>query len=153
QAQYGPDPQISDGHNGRPYTVQGMVLRNANSASTAPATRNPNLYLSNGYIGGQGERDRIEKLISEGVIVDGKRVKLEAFARNYGQAFPIPTKEALSVTAETERAKIIQQGDKTYLQIGLQAMKGELPKRPPLNVALVIDCSGSMMEENKMGAA
>jgi hypothetical protein len=32
------------------------------------------------------------------------------------------------VAADTERAKIIQEGDRTYLQVGLQAMKGEAPR-------------------------
>lgn len=138
---------FADGH------AKAASLANAAFGAGKPAQRNPNLYLSNGYIGGQGERDRIEKLISEGVLVEGKRVKLEAFTRNYGQAFPIPSKEALAVSADTERTKIVEQGDKTYLQVGIQAMKGELPRRPRLNVALVVDCSGSMMDENKIGAA
>ena len=124
-----PMMQRQMGGGGAPSGMPGML----------PAKKNPNLYLSSSYMGGQGERDRIEKLISEGVMVEGKRVKLEAFTRNYGQAFPIPTREALAVTADTERTKIIQQGDRTYLQVGLQAMKGELPRRPPLNLALVID--------------
>ncbi len=114
------------------------------------ATYNPNLYLSSTYMGGAGEKDRIEKLINEGVMVDGQKVKLEAFTRTYAQAFPIPTKSALSLLSGTERSKIIQSGDHTYLQVGLQAIKGELPRRPPLNIALVLDRSGSMMEEDKL---
>jgi Ca-activated chloride channel family protein len=135
------------------YKRAGGAAAPASFAGKPVGVRDPNMYLSNGYIGGQGERDRIEKLISEGVMVDGKRVKLEAFTRNYGQAFPIPTREALAVSANTERTRIVEQGDRTFLQVGLQAMKGELPRRPPLNLALVIDCSGSMMDEGKMTSA
>ena len=82
--------------------------------------------------------------------MDGKRVKLEAFTNNYAQTFPIPQHTALSVSADTVQSKIITSGAHTYLQIGLQAMKGELPKRPPLNLALVIDRSGSMADEHKL---
>lgn len=120
------------------------------AATPPPATYNPNMYISSTYIGGTGAKDRLEKLISEGVLVDGKRVKLEAFSRNYAQAFPIPTNTALNVFANTERAKIVTQGERTFLQIGVQAKKGEAPRRPPLNVALVIDISGSMLQENKL---
>lgn len=117
--------------------------------TVAPAVQNPNMYVASNYAGGSGERERMEKLIREGVLVEGKRVKLEAFAQEYTQNFPIPTDRALSVTAETERTKIITSGDRTYLQVGLQAMEGEAPRRPPLNIALVIDRSGSMGGENK----
>jgi Ca-activated chloride channel homolog len=131
----------------------GSADRKLAAATARKATYNPNIYINSTYIGGHGTKDRLEKLVSEGVLVDGKRIKLEAFSRNYAQTFPIPTKAALGVTAETERAKIVQEGDRTFLQVGIQAMKGEAPKRPPLNVALVIDRSGSMQEEGKLEAA
>jgi Ca-activated chloride channel family protein len=114
------------------------------------AVYNPNMYVADTYIGGNGERDRLAKLIQAGVLVDGKRVKLEAFTHNYAQTFPIPRHAALSVAADTVQSKIITSGAHTYLQIGLQAMKGELPRRPPLNLALVIDRSGSMGDEHKL---
>ncbi|MCW3053850.1 MAG: hypothetical protein JWN14_3020 [Chthonomonadales bacterium] len=114
------------------------------------ATYNPNMYVSSNYLGGNGEKERLEKLIQAGVVVDGKRVKLESFVRTYAQAFPIPTQTALGLNVDTERATIIQEGDHTYLQIGIQGMKGETPKRPPLNIALVIDRSGSMADEHKL---
>src|SRR5205814_650149 len=102
---------------GRAFVADGHAKSKAVMplAASPQAAYNPNMYISSTYIGGSGERDRLEKLISEGVFVDGKRVKLEAFSRNYAQAFPIPTQTALSVVADTERSKIITQGDHTFL--------------------------------------
>src|SRR5262249_44989220 len=71
--------------------TRGPLPRSKGGGWTPDASYNPNLYLSNTYMGGAGDKDRIEKLINEGVVVDGKRVKLEAFSRTYAQTFPIPT--------------------------------------------------------------
>jgi Ca-activated chloride channel family protein len=131
----------------------GGAATRALPASRPAAVQNPNLYVNNTYLGGSGSRDRMETLITNGVLVQGKRVKLDAFSRTYAQTFPIPTTEALSVSADTERTKIVTQGGRTFLQVGLQAIKGEAPRRPPLNVALVLDVSGSMHDENKLGHA
>ncbi len=128
-----------------------MMAGGASAMAPAPhAVYNPNMYVADTYIGGNGEKDRLEKLIQSGVLVDGKRVKLEAFTHNYAQSFPIPQQTALNVSADAVQSKIIQSGAHTYLQIGLQASKSELPRRPPLNIALVIDRSGSMADEHKL---
>ncbi|MFQ6133789.1 MAG: VWA domain-containing protein, partial [Armatimonadota bacterium] len=110
----------------------------------------PNAYVSSTYLGGRGSRERLAKLIEEGVLVDGKTVKLEAFSREYSQAFSIPTKTALSLSAETERGKAGVKGGLTHLQVGIQATEREAPKRPPLNICLVVDRSGSMGQEGKI---
>jgi len=35
------------------------------------ATYNPNMYVSSSYLGGNGEKERLEKLIQPGAVVDG----------------------------------------------------------------------------------
>jgi Mg-chelatase subunit ChlD len=62
----------------------------------------------------------------------------------------MPRNTALALTAATQHGKLLTQGGRTYLQVGIQGIKREAPKRPPLNICLVIDHSGSMGDENKL---
>ena len=126
----------------------GMGMGGMDDEDAAPPDRDA--YVTSTYMGGRGARERLAKLIEEGVMVDGKQVKLESFASQYSQAFPIPAKTALSLTAQTERAKLLTKGARTYLQVGLRGIDREAPKRPPLNICLVVDHSGSMADEGKM---
>ncbi len=137
------------GAEGAPAT--GPAAAPGAAPAAAPSRRlDANAYVTSTYLGGRGERERLAKLIQDGVLVGGKQVKLAAFSKQYSQAFPIPTQTALSLTAATEHGKIVSQGGKTYLQVGLQAIKREAPKRPPLNICLVVDHSGSMSEAGKI---
>jgi len=122
-------------------------------AEVQAAPADPNAYYASTYEPGYGERERVAKLVSNGVVVEGKEIKLAAFAREYGQGFPMPTDTALGLSAETEQAKIVPDGGTTYLQVGIQAIEMEAPERPPLNIALVIDRSGSMGEQSKLDYA
>ena len=127
--------------------LEGTAAFDGDTLATAPQALDRNAYVSSSYLAGSGQRERLAKLVEEGVMVDGKRVKLEAFASQYSQPFSIPTKTALSLAAATERSKIMTKGGKTYLQVGIQAIDREAPKRAKLNLCLVIDRSGSMSGE------
>jgi len=134
---------------GRAGPAEGAAPGGAPAAAPAPRM-DPNAYVTSTYLGGRGERERLAKLIEDGVLVNGKQVKLAAFSKQYSQAFPIPTQTAIDLTAATERGKVLTTGGRTYLQVGLQAIKREAPKRPPLNICLVVDHSGSMGDEGKI---
>lgn len=116
--------------------------REAPSPSTTSAKRDippkakvyldPNAFYCSTYIPGTGTRERIKKMIEKGVVVKGKRVRLELLPHTYRQPFPMPTKTALNVTAALEHSCVISTGARTHLQVGLQAIKAEMPQRPML---------------------
>lgn len=142
------------GRGSRHYqSVDGLAAGETRTQAPRPRALDKNAYYSSTYLGGGGERDRIEKLIGDGVVVGGKTVKLAAFTREYSQAFEIPTKQALNVHVDLEQSKIAKQGGEVHLQVGLQAIKREAPKRPPVNLCVVIDRSGSMADEGKLSYA
>jgi len=120
------------------------------SLAEETASADPNAYYESTYQGGFGERERLAKLVADGIVIDGEQVKLAAFTRRYEQSFAVPTDKALALSAETELAKVVKEGGRTYLQVGLQAIRKEAPERAPLNLALVIDRSGSMGDQQKL---
>jgi Mg-chelatase subunit ChlD len=114
----------------------------------APLSRDG--YLSNSYSGGSGARDRVAALVDGGVLLNGETVKLEALTAQYHQPVAVPTGRAVALFVGTEHTLIERGGGVTHLEVGIQATNLELPKRPPLVLALALDISGSMEEEGKL---
>jgi Mg-chelatase subunit ChlD len=106
----------------------------------------PNAYYESNYQPGEGDRERVEKLIAAGVLVDGKQLKLGTFARSYHQTLAVPGHTALGLEALLDQSRLPPEGGEVFLQVAIQAQKRETGRRPPLHVALVIDRSGSMGE-------
>ena len=136
-------------------TIAVPSARRANSADPwkggrqAPRPKKSG-YLSSEYVGGSGQLDRMAKLVDEGIVLDGRTVKLGALTASYHQAIPVPTDRALVAFANPEHTRISTEGGTTHLQVGIQAANRELPKRPPVQIVLVVDTSGSMETEAKM---
>ena len=110
-------------------------------------------YLSSDYLGGSGQLDRMAELVDEGIVLDGKTVKLSALTASYHQPIAVPAGQALVAFANPEHTRISTAGGTTHLQIGIQAANRELPQRPPVQLVLVVDTSGSMDQQGKMGYA
>lgn len=88
--------------------------------------------------------------INRGAIVEAESVRLHEYLNYYDQSLPAPLDEALAMELRLGNAILSPSGGTAWLQIGLQAREAEGRARTPLNLALVLDVSGSMSAPDKM---
>jgi Ca-activated chloride channel family protein len=110
----------------------------------APAALPQHGVLASTFVGGGGVRARLDDLMDRGVMVGGQNVRLEAFAEREPLPYPRPAAEGMAMFAELERERLSTDTDRVHLQIALVGREGELPRRPRMDVRLVLDRSGSM---------
>jgi Ca-activated chloride channel family protein len=89
-------------------------------------------------------------VINRGAIVPAESVRVHEYLNYYEQRFPEPTNQPLGLDLRLGNTWIPTAGGEAWLQIGLQARSAEGKVRTPLNLALVLDCSGSMSDRDKM---
>ena len=92
---------------------------------------------------------RSRALINQGVIVPAEEVRVAEYLNYYEQHFPAPTETALGLDLRMGNEQIPAVGGEVWLQIGVQAREAEDEEVTPLNLALVIDRSGSMDAPDK----
>ncbi|MEE9217070.1 MAG: von Willebrand factor type A domain-containing protein [Anaerolineales bacterium] len=88
--------------------------------------------------------------INRGAIVSAENIRVHEYLNYYEQRFPNPTNEPLGLDVRLGNPEIPINGGPVWLQIGLQARAAEKVERTPLNLALVLDTSGSMDAPDKM---
>ncbi|MCP4616939.1 MAG: VWA domain-containing protein, partial [Bradyrhizobium sp.] len=92
---------------------------------------------------------RSRALINQGVIVPEEEVRVAEYLSYYEQHFPAPADAALGLDLRLGNEQIPTAGGEVWLQIGVQAREAEDEQVTPLNLALVIDRSGSMSAPDK----
>lgn len=103
--------------------------------------------------GGQGpeaSKARSRAVINAGAIVPAEQIRVAEYLRYYEQHFPEPEDGVLGLDLRLGNSRMPQQGGIVWLQLGLQAKSVETDTVAPLNLALVIDRSGSMADHDKM---
>ncbi len=88
-------------------------------------------------------------LAQRGLIVPPGEIHIDSHIASVDYHYPTP-ESSLGVTMYCGNRQISTQGQEEIIQIGIQAGRMEFEKLPPMNLAFVIDHSGSMAEADKL---
>ena len=85
-------------------------------------------------------------MMRSGILPLPAEIRIEEFINYHRHVLPVPTDQPLGLDV-----KRLSNNNKDYLQIGLATPRdADFDKAPPLNLVLVVDCSGSMSVGNRM---
>ncbi|MEE8440516.1 MAG: FlgO family outer membrane protein [Spirochaetia bacterium] len=88
-------------------------------------------------------------LAAEGIIIPPDEVIVDSYVASIDYDYPIP-EEDLAVYVDTGNRRVSQSATSEVIQIGIRGTERDFEELPPLNIAFVIDHSGSMSGANKL---
>jgi len=98
----------------------------------------------------QAAKPRSRAVINAGEIVPAEEVRVAEYLQYYDQHFPEPQNSAVGLDLRLGNSVVPSEGGMVWLQIGLQTKSDQTESVSPLNLAIVIDRSGSMADDDKM---
>jgi Ca-activated chloride channel family protein len=93
---------------------------------------------------------RSRDVIESGGIMSAEELRVGEYLNYYEQHFAAPVDTALGLDLRLGNSQMPADGGEAWLQAGIQARTTESEEIAPLNLALVIDASGSMDTPQKM---
>lgn len=94
----------------------------------------------------------LRRMINDNLLPAKNSVRIEEMINYFDYEYPQPAKTSGNpVTINTELATSPWNSDLKLLKIGIQAIKIETESLPASNLVFLIDVSGSMSDENKLG--
>ena len=98
----------------------------------------------------EASKARSRAVINAGAIVPADEIRVAEYLQYYEHHFPEPERDAVGLDLRLGNSRMPIQGGTVWLQMGLQAKSAETEMVAPLNLAIVIDRSGSMNDRDKM---
>ncbi|MBK7200697.1 VWA domain-containing protein [Candidatus Amarolinea dominans] len=95
-------------------------------------------------------KSRSRGVIESGGIAPAEELRVAEYLNYYEQHFAAPVNTALGLDLRLGNGRLPAEGGEAWLQVGIQARSEANEAIAPLNLALVIDCSGSMSAAEKM---
>ncbi len=98
----------------------------------------------------EASKARSRAVINAGAIVPAEEIRVAEYLQYYEQHFPEPVQDTAGLDLRLGNYRMPVQGGPVWLQIGLQTTSAQTEMVAPLNLAIVIDRSGSMNDPDKM---
>lgn len=92
----------------------------------------------------------VRRMINQGSVVVKDAVRIEEFLNNFTYQYPEP-KQGETFSVSTEYAECPWNPEHKLLRIGIRAKDVSFDSIPPSHLIFLIDVSGSMNEDNKIG--
>lgn len=111
------------------------------------------LVIASAGCGGQApdaSKTLTRERITSGEVVPADELRVAEFLNYYPQRFAEPVAGQIGLDLRLGNPRAGADGGPAWLQIGLQARSDKRTAVAPLNLALVIDASGSMQADDKM---
>jgi Ca-activated chloride channel homolog len=95
----------------------------------------------------------VRRFLNDGRLPPKDAVRIEEMLNYFDYAYPLPATQARPFESTVALAPSPWASGKTLLHIGLQGYTVRPKERPPLNLTLMVDVSGSMAQPDKLELA
>lgn len=89
--------------------------------------------------------------INDGWLPPAEAVRLEEFVNYFEQDYPVPQQDAFSINLDAAPTPFSVEGN-VVLRVGIQGYEVPADQRPDATLIFVVDVSGSMDQQNRLGA-
>jgi Mg-chelatase subunit ChlD len=109
----------------------------------------PLLLWAGGAKEAEAPAERGKYLAERGMIVPPEEIYIDSYIAHIDYRYPKPESD-IGIALYAGHRQISSRGQEEVIQIGIQGKELSFEELPPMNLAFVIDKSGSMMDQDKM---